>query len=62
MKYNVLGNTGIRVSELCFGTLPMGPLQINMPLDEGADIIRKGLDSGINFLDITGLSDLPLHC
>ncbi len=51
MKYNVLGNTGIRVSELCFGTLPMGPLQINMPLDEGADIIRKGLDSGINFLD-----------
>lgn len=51
MKYSALGNSEIKVSELCLGTLPMGPLQINMPVYEGAEIIRKGLDSGINFLD-----------
>lgn len=51
MKYNILGNTGIKVSELCFGVLPMGPLQANISVKEGAKIIRKGLDSGINFLD-----------
>jgi aryl-alcohol dehydrogenase-like predicted oxidoreductase len=51
MKYNKLGNSGIEVSELCFGVLPMGPLQANMPTKEGAKIIREGLNSGINFLD-----------
>jgi aryl-alcohol dehydrogenase-like predicted oxidoreductase len=51
MRYNTLGNSGIKVSELCFGVLPMGPLQANMLAQEGAKIIRKGLDSGINFLD-----------
>ncbi len=51
MKYNILGNTGIKVSELCFGVLPMGPLQANISVGEGATIIRQGLDSGINFLD-----------
>ena len=51
MKYNILGNSGIKVSELCFGVLPMGPLQANMPAKEGAKVIREGLNSGINFLD-----------
>lgn len=51
MKYNILGNSGIKVSELCFGVLPMGPLQANVSVKEGAKIIREGLNSGINFLD-----------
>ncbi len=51
MKYNTLGNTGIKVSELCFGVLPMGPLQANIPISDGAKIIREGLNAGINFLD-----------
>ena len=51
MKYTVLGKSGLKVSELCFGVLPMGPLQANIPIKNGAKIIRKGLDSGINFLD-----------
>lgn len=51
MKYSILGNTGIKVSELNFGVLPMGPLQANMPVEEGAKIILTGLNAGINFLD-----------
>lgn len=51
MKYNKLGKLGIKVSELCFGVLPMGPLQANLPIKEGAAVILEGLNSGINFLD-----------
>ena len=51
MKYSVLGKSGIKVSELCFGVLPMGPLQANIPVKEGARVILEGLNSGINFLD-----------
>ena len=51
MKYNVLGKSGIKVSELCFGILTMGPLQSNIPVKEGARVILEGLNSGINFLD-----------
>ncbi len=51
MKYNTLGNSGIKVSELCFGVLPMGPLQANISSEEGAQVIREGLSAGINFLD-----------
>ena len=51
MEYYNLGQSGIKVSELCFGVLPMGPLQANIPLDQGASIILNALNSGINFLD-----------
>ena len=51
MKYNILGKSEIKVSELCFGILTMGPLQSNIPITEGARVILEGLNSGINFLD-----------
>lgn len=51
MKYNLLGESGIKVSELCFGVLPMGPLQANISIKEGAKVILEGLNAGINFLD-----------
>lgn len=51
MRIGTLGDTGLQVSELGFGTLPMGPLQLNVPLEDGVALIRKALDSGINFLD-----------
>lgn len=51
MKKIVLGNTGLEVTELCFGALPMGPLQKNLPVDVSASIIAHGLKSGINFID-----------
>lgn len=51
MKFNELGKSGIKVSELCFGVLPMGPLQANIPVEEGSKVILEGLKSGINFID-----------
>ena len=51
MKYNILGKTGLKVSELCFGTLPLGPLQNNMSTADGGILIRSALESGVNFID-----------
>lgn len=51
MKKTILGTTGIEVSIAGFGVLPMGPSQLALPVDEGANIIRYALDQGINFLD-----------
>jgi len=51
MEKRMLGNTGIEVTELCLGVLPIGPLQKNVPIEEAAEVILYGLESGINFLD-----------
>ncbi len=51
MKYTTLGNTGIRVSIAGFGVLPMGPSQLALPVEQGAEILRYALDHGINFID-----------
>ncbi len=51
----ILGKTGIEVSELCFGALPMGPLQKNIPATEGAEIILRALNGGVNFIDTAEL-------
>ena len=51
MEKNMLGNTGIEVTKLCFGALPMGPLQKNNSIEDCADLVEKVLKSGINFID-----------
>lgn len=55
MEYRVLGNTGIRVSRLAFGSLTIGPLQAGLPLGQGAGVIREALDMGVNFIDTAEL-------
>jgi aryl-alcohol dehydrogenase-like predicted oxidoreductase len=55
MKYNSLGNTGIRVSQLCFGSLTIGPLQKSLPLDEGVGLIKRAAQKGVNFIDTADL-------
>ena len=55
MQYRSLGQTGIVVSRLCFGALTIGPLQANLPVREGAAVIRKALESGVNFIDTAEL-------
>lgn len=55
MEYNRLGNTNLIVSKLCFGGLTVGPLQVNMPLEEGAKVIASAFDRGINFIDTAKL-------
>ena len=56
MKYNLLGNTGLKVSELCLGTMTFGSkgrfAAIGGVDQAGADALTKrSLDAGINFID-----------
>ncbi len=46
-----LGKTDIWVSPVGFGVLPMGPGQLALPVDEGAELICYALEKGINFID-----------
>jgi len=61
MEYRTLGKTGLVVSRLCYGTLTIGPLQKNLPVKEGAKIIRHALEAGINFLDTAELYGTYAH-
>ena len=56
MRYKLLGQTGVYVSQLCLGTMtfggkgfwePIGKLNAN----EAEKIIGKALDAGVNFID-----------
>ncbi|MGE5528112.1 MAG: aldo/keto reductase [Patescibacteria group bacterium] len=51
LQRRLLGGTGLEVTELCFGALPMGPLQKGLSPDEGASLVAHALKSGINFID-----------
>ena len=55
MEYRKLGQTGIEVSRLCFGSLTIGPLQKNKTLEESRPIIEAALEAGINFFDTADL-------
>lgn len=55
MEYRWLGDTGLKVSRLCFGALTIGPLQAGLPLLEGAGVIRQALEQGVNFIDTARL-------
>src|SRR6187551_1326636 len=50
MRYRTLGNTGVKVSELCLGAMMFGAMG-NRDHDDGVAIIHRGLDAGINFID-----------
>lgn len=56
MKYNLLGNTGLKVSELCLGTMTFGGKGYFKPIgslgQEPVDaLVKKAVDAGINFID-----------
>lgn len=56
MNYNLLGNTGLKVSELCLGAMTFGGRGMwtaigTLPQDQVNDLVKKSVDSGINFID-----------
>lgn len=67
MKYRILGDTGILVSELCFGAMTFGGTGRWTPIGktqqkEADRLVGIALDSGINFFDTanvysTGISE-----
>ncbi|MGW7489012.1 aldo/keto reductase [Streptomyces sp. NPDC054786] len=50
MKYRYLGTTGVRVSQLCLGTLMFGSWGGNSA-DDSIRIIERAMGAGINYLD-----------
>jgi aryl-alcohol dehydrogenase-like predicted oxidoreductase len=70
MKYNLLGNTGVLLSELCLGTMTFGGKGIWKAIGEQTqkevnDLVKVALDKGINFIDTAnayseGLSEILL--
>ena len=50
-KRVTLGDSNIQVSRLCFGTLVMGPLQANLPLQQGVSLLAEAYNQGVNFFD-----------
>ena len=56
MKYNFLGNTGLVVSEICFGTMTFGGKGYwenigRVQQDEVNQLMKVVVESGINFID-----------
>lgn len=56
MKYTKLGNSNLKVSRVCMGCMGFGDPKNGMhtwtlPEKESLEIIRNGLDNGINFFD-----------
>lgn len=56
MKYNVLGITGIKVSELCLGTMTFGGRGMwtaigSLSQEQVNEMVRQAVDGGINFID-----------
>src|ERR1700743_2651153 len=56
MKYNLLGNTGLKVSELCFGTMTFGgkgrfTMIGNLGQEPVDALMKRAIDGGINFID-----------
>jgi aryl-alcohol dehydrogenase-like predicted oxidoreductase len=58
MKYNYVGNTGLMVSELCFGTMTFGGQEAGMwnnigqlQQNEVNKMLEAVISSGINFID-----------
>ena len=51
MKKIRLGNTNIHVTPVGLGVLTIGNSQLNLPLKEGANVVRYAYERGINFFD-----------
>ncbi len=52
MRYKILGNSGLRVSELCLGTMTFGEdWQFGADADTSRDMMRVFCEAGGNFID-----------
>jgi predicted aldo/keto reductase-like oxidoreductase len=55
MQRNPLGDSGLSVSRLCYGTLTLCASQSNKTPREGGELIAYALERGVNFLDTAEL-------
>jgi 1-deoxyxylulose-5-phosphate synthase len=63
MKYVNLGRAGVKVSRLCLGMMTYGDPTWRswiLPEDQGRPIIRRAIESGINFFDTADMYSLGM--
>ena len=53
MKYNLIGKTGMRVSNLGFGASSLGAVFRSVNEDEAIRAVHAAIDHGINFIDVS---------
>jgi aryl-alcohol dehydrogenase-like predicted oxidoreductase len=51
LKYRTIGNTGLSISEIAFGTGGTAGLMIKGTHEEQRDAVKRALDLGINYFD-----------
>jgi len=56
-----LGRTGLQVTRLVFGSLPLGPLQANLTPEAGGELIRYAVERGVNVIDTAELYGTYAH-
>lgn len=57
MRQVRLGWNGPSVSEVCFGSLAISPLQGRVTFDGGVKVLRYALDQGVNWIDTAEIYD-----
>ena len=65
MKYKLLGNTGLKVSELCLGTMTFGGRGMwtaigTLPQEAVNNMVKQSVDAGINFIDTANVYSIGL--
>ena len=53
MQYNLLGKTGMKVSNLSFGASSLGGVFHSLREEEGIKAVYTAIDLGINFIDVS---------
>lgn len=53
MKYNKLGNTGLEISNLCFGASSLGSVFHETKEAESIKAVETAIEGGINFIDVS---------
>jgi aryl-alcohol dehydrogenase-like predicted oxidoreductase len=60
MKYNLLGNTGLKVSQICLGTMTFGGEGIfkdvgTLGQPEADALVAQAVEAGVNFIDTANM-------
>ncbi len=60
MRQKLLGNTGLKVSELCLGTMTFGGRGMwtaigTLPQEQVNELVKQSIDGGINFIDTANI-------
>ena len=53
MIYHTLGNTGMRISRICFGASSLGSVFHDTREAESIEAVEAAIDGGINFIDVS---------